>query len=312
MAVVTSSSSVDLGRLGVGSALPEQQFQCAAGPEEDWTGTVDPKVRRKLQNRLNQRAYRRRKMLEKAEKIKNTKTVLETMTSPASTSQSSNGPMSFNTVDDQILPLQSAMMRADNTVHPIFRRGSQCIIVTDPKNNGYRLRYIPPKIAPDNLLLSLIHYNVIRAFLSNLQYFNIPLAALMSDEVLSPFCTSSTVPENLPTALQPTPMQMLYPHHPYIDLFPCPKARDNMIMMMTRDKDAVEEAVCDDLCCTEGESGLVVWGPPERIESWEITPHFAGKWSWLVKGCFELQRATNKWREARGDLPIRFEEINES
>ncbi|EPS35356.1 hypothetical protein H072_11295 [Dactylellina haptotyla CBS 200.50] len=305
MAVVSSNSSLDLGRLGVGSALPEQQFECAAGPEEDWTGTVDPKHRRKLQNRLNQRAYRRRKMLEKAEKIKNTQTVL--------TTRNSSSPESF---EEGVLTVQNAVMRAESGnpadgVHPIFRRGANCIIVTDPKTNGYRLRYIPPKIAPDNLLLSLIHYNVIRGFLTNLQYFNIPLAALMADEVLSPFCTSSTVPENLPTALHPTPMQMIYPHHPYIDLFPCPKARDNMIMMLARDKDMVNDAMCDDLCCTEGESGLVVWGPPERVESWEITPSFAGKWSWLIKGCHELQKATNKWREARGDLPIRFEEINE-
>lgn len=296
---------MDLGRLGVGSALPDQQFECAAGPEEDWTGTVDPRLRRKLQNRLNQRAYRRRKMLEKAEKVQNTTTVLTTMGSSSSSQD----------FDDSILPLQDAVMRAESAnaqgAHPIFRRGQHCIIVTDPKNNGYRLRYIPPKIAPDNLLLSLIHYNVIRAFLTNLQYFNIPLAALMADDVLSPFCTSSTVPENLPPNLHPTPMQMLYPHHPYIDLFPCPKARDNMLLMLTRDKEMVDDAMCDDLCCTEGESGLVVWGPPERIESWEITPHFAGKWSWLVKDCHDLQRATNKWREARGDLPIRFEEIND-
>ncbi|KAK6500531.1 hypothetical protein TWF481_010874 [Arthrobotrys musiformis] len=306
MAVVSSSSSVDLGKLGVGSALPDQQFQCAAGPEEDWTGTVDPKVRRKLQNRLNQRAYRRRKMLEKAEKIKNSKTVLTTVPANEATSL---------TFEDGIVPLQTAMMQAEGAreiVHPIFRRGQNCIIVTDPQTNGYRLRYVPPKIAPDNLLLSLIHYNVIRAFLTNLQYFNIPLSALMSDEITSPFCTSNTVPENLPLTLHPTPMQMIYPHHPYIDLFPCAKARDNMIMMLTRDRGLVDDAMCDDLCCTEGESGLVVWGPPERIESWEITPHFAGKWSWLIKGCTELQRATNRWREARGDLPIRFEEINES
>ncbi|KAK6359171.1 hypothetical protein TWF696_000336 [Orbilia brochopaga] len=306
MAVVSSGSSVDLGRLGVGSALPDQQFQCAAGPEEDWTGTVDPKHRRKLQNRLNQRAYRRRKMLEKAEKIKNTKTVLSTPAEDGST---------LHVLDDGTIVqsvLQADAQTADPSVHQIFRRGAHCLIVTDPKTNAYRLRYIPPKIAPDNLLLSLIHYNVIRAFLTNLQYFRIPLAELMTDEVLSPFCTSSNVPENLPSTLYPTAMQMLYPHHPYIDLFPCATARDNMIMMLARDKDMVEDAMCDDLCCTEGESGLVVWGPPERVESWEITPNFASKWAWLIKGCYELQRATNKWREARGDLPIRFEEINDA
>ncbi|KAJ6255864.1 hypothetical protein Dda_9323 [Drechslerella dactyloides] len=243
----------------------------------------------------------RRKMLEKAEKIKNTKTVLQTSTNE----DGSN----VQVLDDGTV-VQS-VLEADTPVHQIFRRGANCLIVTDPKTNGYRLRYIPPKIAPDNLLLSLIHYNVIRAFLTNLQYFNIPLTELMSDEVMSPFCTSSNVPGNLPSTLYPTAMQMLYPHHPYIDLFPCSTARDNMIMMLTRDKDMVEEAICDDLCCTEGESGLVVWGPPERVESWEITPSFASKWCWLIKGCHELQRATNKWREARGDLPIRFEEIND-
>ncbi|EWC48746.1 hypothetical protein DRE_00051 [Drechslerella stenobrocha 248] len=307
MAVVSSSSSVDLGKLGVGSALPEQQFQCAAGPEEDWTGTVDPKVRRKLQNRLNQRAYRRRKLHDKAMKVNNTRTVLETTSDGV-------GSTSSQSFEHSLLPIQVAAMQAESANFAgsqALVRGASCTMVPDPRTNGYRLQPSAPKIAPDHLLLSLIHYNVIRAFLSNLSYFQISLSDLMSDDLLSTFCTSSTVPDNLPPTLYPTAMQMLYPHHPYVDLFPCAVARDNMIMMMSRDKDLVEEAMCDDLCCTEGNSGLVVWGPPERIESWEVTPSFASKWSWLVKGCYDLQRATNRWREARGDLPIRFEEVND-
>lgn len=47
--------------------------------------------------------------------------------------------------------------------------------------------------------------------------------------------------------------------------------------------------------------GLLVWGDSWSIESWEMTEGFVAKWGWLVHGCEELVRATNRWRSERGE-----------
>lgn len=82
-----------------------------------------------------------------------------------------------------------------------------------------------------------------------------------------------------------------------------------MIEALTQDMD--EDLICEEMAMSSEGNGLIVWGPAERIESWEVTEGFAGKYSWLLKGCADLQRATNRWREARGDEPLRFQEVDD-
>jgi hypothetical protein len=50
-----SSPAIKLGQM-------PQQVE-VRGPEDDWTGLNDPKERRKLQNRLNQRLWSKSKLL---------------------------------------------------------------------------------------------------------------------------------------------------------------------------------------------------------------------------------------------------------
>ena len=53
--------------------------------------------------------------------------------------------------------------------------------------------------------------------------------------------------------------------------------------------------------------GLVVWGEPWLIESWEVEEGFVKKWGWMLKdNCQDLLRSTNKWRELRGEEPLRW------
>ncbi|KEF54972.1 uncharacterized protein A1O9_08624 [Exophiala aquamarina CBS 119918] len=54
--------------------------------------------------------------------------------------------------------------------------------------------------------------------------------------------------------------------------------------------------------------GLIIWGNPECIGSWEVSEGFARKWGWMIKeGCGELLRATDSHRQARSDDPIEWE-----
>lgn len=54
--------------------------------------------------------------------------------------------------------------------------------------------------------------------------------------------------------------------------------------------------------------GLVIWGNPEYIGSWEVSEGFARKWGWMIsRGCGDLLRATDSHRRARGDDPISWE-----
>lgn len=49
------------------------------------------------------------------------------------------------------------------------------------------------------------------------------------------------------------------------------------------------------------EPGLIVWGDPWKQDSWEASEAFVRKWQWLLKGCGDLMKYTNYWREKRGE-----------
>jgi hypothetical protein len=56
---------------------------------------------------------------------------------------------------------------------------------------------------------------------------------------------------------------------------------------------------------TAGRNGLIIWGEPHDMQSWEATPGFLSKWSWAVEGCEELVQTSNRWRVRRGAEPMR-------
>jgi hypothetical protein len=62
----------------------------------------------------------------------------------------------------------------------------------------------------------------------------------------------------------------------------------------------------DDDEVTTGRKGLIVWGEPHDMRSWEATPGFLAKWSWAVEGCHDLFESSNCWRVLRGEEPMRL------
>lgn len=160
-------------------------------------------------------------------------------------------------------------------------------------------------------LLTLTKVNVFRACGHNLRLIGFSMDD-MHDDAISPFNTAPSPEESsplensdIPLTLRPTKVQRTVPHHPWLDFFPLPNMRDNLIRA---GDDWDDEALCHDLMgfwnSSSGNAGLLVWGEPWDVRNWELTEAFLKKWQWVVRGCPELMNSTNAWRAQRGEKLI--------
>jgi hypothetical protein len=80
-----------------------------------------------------------------------------------------------------------------------------------------------------------------------------------------------------PTNLLPTELQRSIEHHPWVDVFPWPQLRDNMLQAFEYPEICDEDKMCHTVVEYEGlDDGplLVVWANAWDARSWEITPQF--------------------------------------
>jgi Domain of unknown function (DUF3425) len=171
----------------------------------------------------------------------------------------------------------------------------------------------------DQKLLTLLHFNLVRALMQNVFILNMD-PDNMSLEQVSPFTDpeAGIKIEALPEMLRPTELQRTVKHHPELDLFPFPEFRDNRI----RHGVGHVEVYCLDLlygvesCYStrewglNGRTGLIAWGEPWLQGSWEVEEAFARKYRHYIVGCKALLRSTNYWRKSRGEAPLVLE-LNE-
>lgn len=155
-------------------------------------------------------------------------------------------------------------------------------------------------------LLTLIQFNVFRALVYNT--FTIGFTMEWLDEsAVSPWSLSAFAGINpsCPASLRPTMLQRKISHHPWIDLFPIPKMRDNLLLA----GDSYDEtALCNDLIdfwdVPNEKTGLIVWNEPWDPSGWEVSTAFVAKWGWVIEGCDELAESTNYWRAKRGEKAL--------
>lgn len=163
-------------------------------------------------------------------------------------------------------------------------------------------------------LNGVVRFNVFQAFglIAQALGFN---NDWLTYEATSPFCTPREYapPARRPYSMNPTFLQLNVEHHPWIDFFPCPRLRDNLLAALVPGREMLDE---DHLCrdVVDGgagagvdSAGLIVWGTPWEPGGWEVTESFVEKWGWLLAGCVELQEATNYWRGKRGLEGIVFD-----
>jgi hypothetical protein len=156
-------------------------------------------------------------------------------------------------------------------------------------------------------LLSLSKLNIQRAIIDNIHSIGMTMEWTQRDETISIFnMPTPQLPDvAIPPSLRPTQCQRRIPHHPWLDFFPFPNMRDNLI--------AVQDFIDDDDLCHDlmafwdtrnTGATLLVWGQSWDPENWEVTPRFLQKWGFLLGGCENLMRSTDRWRAKRGEQPL--------
>ncbi|KAF3019616.1 hypothetical protein E8E15_007835 [Penicillium rubens] len=257
---------------------------------DDWSGLSDPTERRRRQNRINQRAYRKRKRMSSNKDVHPKSLVprpRSTSTVQSQDRSSQDNPEVSFCRNPELL--QDILVRFAESAYESYARG-------DPTADH---------------LMTLTKVNVFRAFAQNLRLIGW-LEFWMDDDAISLFNT--VLPQRpprqddnslIPANLQPTRIQKSIRHHPWLDFFPFPKMRDNLI---EAGDDWDDEQLCHDIMGFWGEStmdtGMLVWGEPWNAQNWEVTEPFLKKWQWVVRGCPELMDATNSWRARRGERLI--------
>lgn len=141
-------------------------------------------------------------------------------------------------------------------------------------------------------------------------FYNCMKIGLSIEELMKPTCQSpwyspmSAMPssvlmlERIPPDLIPTPAQIRFPHHPFIDTIPFPWFRERAITLGSMDPPAYNRS---ELKKDVLRGGFVVWrsrgkeeGLPWDRRSWEVRPWFWEKWSWLIEEQGRLEQQS-KW-----------------
>ena len=213
-------------------------------------------------------------------------------------------------------------------------------------------------------LIHLIQYNAYRGLMSNKSILlsvaliirhGAPRISMPIEQFPTKLCGGFTlirpaIDEQIPNTLYPTELQMNCAHTGWINMFPFPRFRDNLIK---RGKDFVPERMCRDLFgdifpdnatlsvpdgapktdgCegsrtleltsrgvleeeddyTAGRKCLILWGDPLKVENWEVTPGFVRNWGWALEGCQDLIEASNRWRAMRQEKPMVCNEASDT
>jgi hypothetical protein len=155
----------------------------------------------------------------------------------------------------------------------------------------WHLNHLNPRLLP-----GLTRLNAMDALLRNALVLQIPVEYLETDDHDSMFY-SPRLPRQqaLPTDLSPTALQNAVTHHSWLDHFPMPGSRDNMLRgISTGELD--EAQLSDELCCdllrldAMSTAALMIWGEAWDASSWEFSPDFSRD------GAICLRDVTKYWR----------------
>ncbi|KAI0555628.1 hypothetical protein F4679DRAFT_519263 [Xylaria curta] len=284
--------------------------------EDDWAGISDFAARKKKQNRLNQRALRRRREATRLAHFQQRPSGATRSDLPLDTERQADFVGYPSTRTCYMPDRQDVSERLERRHYPFSispsrsyptrarwvsdAEGGLLVVSVGPTTIVLDLHSYP---LPADHLLTLVKYNLYRACATNAKILGLDPRSL-HDDITSPFCDLKNFSCPLPEALIPTETQITVRHHPYIDLFPFSGLRDKLILL---EGTIDEDELCADLGgknSTTEHTGLVVWGDPCDPMAWELSEYVVIKWAFLLNGCENLLMATNYWRRQRGEAPL--------
>ncbi|KAF5969087.1 hypothetical protein FCOIX_11055 [Fusarium coicis] len=215
---------------------PMAQQLLVQKPGEDWTGVTSTAQRRKLQNRLNKRSQYLRKR-----------------------QQQEQNRLASNIVGQAGLPTESmpsialALQDPPDAMFEVIRQTCEVYERPDKSERVFAIAcktYMDytmnaPRISQLPLLISL---NVTIAVANNATLLGFDRGFMCIEEAISPFNINGpfSADYNPPKSLEPTEVQKTVLHHPWLDIFPFPKFRDNVIL--AADAELLDDGeLCEDV-----------------------------------------------------------------
>ncbi|KAI0424422.1 hypothetical protein F5Y09DRAFT_324430 [Xylaria sp. FL1042] len=274
----------------------------STGDREEWRSVSNARERRRVQNRINQRSRRSRQREQRGRSSEEFDTTI-------ASSRSAGSSRSLQALINAVLAREvdlKALMNVINILDPQSQDNSIAIGVFEAIAHQSRVAGVPRPM----MLSSLVQFNITRSLIANAEVLGLTLNQL-HDDAISPFVVAGPWPssvritnDTLPVGLIPTALQRTVEHHPWIDLLPVARLRDNILH---RNVDSFDE---DELCCAftgryhASGPGVIVWGAPWDSSGWEVTEEFARSWPWVIESCSDIFQSTNMWRARRGERPL--------
>jgi len=237
---------------------------------ENWRGKNDPAERRRIQNRLNQRAFRKRQRA--GESPKHYK--------PRSGSSTKSDTRTDEDDDDDDDDDDEEEEESEDEADSPQSETSQ----PSPSNEGQTSSGNATQVSMTNTeadrrcdeLARIINRNFMTAAVANAQLLGIDLAVLRCGTAVK---TPRTTNRQLPATLTPVQLQYQVPHDPIIDVIPHARLRFNVLRAIATHQ--VEAADFSKSIRASGalenhngnwlRGGLVVWNDGSQPANWELS-----------------------------------------
>ncbi|KAK2612717.1 hypothetical protein QQS21_001334 [Conoideocrella luteorostrata] len=164
---------------------------------------------------------------------------------------------------------------------------------------------------PDSYLLPVHELTILRAMLRIADRIGCSGQQLWSLDALSPFNQGIATPsDQLPSAWQPTPSQVLIPHHPLFDFLPWPGVRDKILGILSLPDEVRPPGAKGPLALVnfaydfeDNSEGVRIYGSdPYDPGCWEVGQVLFQRWWFLFDR--EIIDNSNRWRLLRGAPPL--------